>query len=67
MVVFFSQILSLMIFIMLSKLFVWAKEKTLSYNELEILIERDPFYGLLLNTSNDFLVSDNMIMIINTL
>lgn len=65
-VVFFSQILSLLIHILICKFYLWMKQKLLSDEELDELENKDPFYDLLRNGTNDFLASDNKIMIINT-
>ena len=66
-IIFFSEMLSLMLYILLCKLYIFAKEKTLTRQQLERADMVDPFYDLLKNSSNDFLASDNTIMMIITL
>ena len=66
-IVFFSQMLSITIYIIFCKLYMYSKEKSMTSQQLALFEQMDPFYDLLNNSTNDFLASDNTIMTINTL
>lgn len=55
--VFFSQILSIFVYVLLAKIYLKIKKPTTRSEA-----EEDPFYQLVKNGTNDFLASENFIM-----
>ena len=58
--------LSLLIYILLCKFYLWTKELSLTRRQLKAFQREDPFFDLLKNSRNDFLASENMIMMMGT-
>ena len=61
--VFYSQVLSLFLYVASSRLFMWVKMKHRGEN----MGKDDPFWYLLIYDQNDFLANENQIMLCTTL
>jgi hypothetical protein len=65
--IFFSQIFSMMIYLILCKVYVFLKKKICSHEQIQKMNEEDPFWRIIFKGNFDILTNQNQIMICTTL